>query len=848
MKLPSLLFTLLIPALPAAERPDDHFRLGEAAISDGLWDVATLHFDALLHLKSLPSAEKSRAAIQLTEALVRGGQPGKALDLLGESFVGNHPSVPFWKGQALAGLGLLSEAAAELDIARSSDPSLASEAILTRVSILLALDHSEEALAALRPLISDPDPSVSVSARLHEAAILLDLGRPEDAAKAMPDPSSVPAKLHPEAVFLQAQLQLATNNPAEAIGLFSSLLDDPVGQSLPRHHAAALGFADALAMSGSPEKASESLLVFIQENPASPLLGTFFSRLLDWLPAIPNPNHPTLDRLTGWSLPAQTPKTWLRPADYDALFPSVTQDNRLVHSLLTRAIAVRRIPDPTYQKEAKHLLTRLILEYPEHPLVPEAMLRMARWLVSENQPAPAFAWLDALRDHPSASTHGGEASFLKALAAYESGSFAEAAGLFSGASAELEGPSSRSSLLNAAISRFRESGVMTVALTSPDGKPVSPELQSDLELERALSATPPATARTAIEDFLTRHPKHPRVPEARLAAANAAMAVQPPDLSMARAQLDTIAADPAATSALPASRLALARLRLTELSGDPPATIAAARSFLETYPGDPGENDASLTLGLALFHTENYNDARLVLEKLARDNTDPSRAQAAWLLAARSAALVGTPQSRDEALTLFGNAAEEKGTLSPIITMEKARLLIDMNRPADATAFVRTWYASLPESDPLRIPAGLLFGEAVNAQGAKNPALLAEALAIYDQLLKHPEAKPALTNRIQYLRGTTLEHLPSSADPTRNREGEAFDAYYTVLHNSPNPPAEWDYLERSGLRALDILVKAEKWTSAINIAKKIAEFKGPHAAEAAARARDIQLKTMIWDD
>ncbi len=77
--------------------------------------------------------------------------------------------------------------------------------------------------------------------------------------------------------------------------------------------------------------------------------------------------------------------------------------------------------------------------------------------------------------------------------------------------------------LNAAILRLPgASGTPTPALQAD--RPLDSALAADLELERALSSNTPTAAKTAIEEFLTRHPDHPRVPEARLAAAEAALA------------------------------------------------------------------------------------------------------------------------------------------------------------------------------------------------------------------------------------------------------------------------------------------------------------------------------------
>ena len=188
---------------------------------------------------------------------------------------------------------------------------------------------------------------------------------------------------------------------------------------------------------------------------------------------------------------------------------------------------------------------------------------------------------------------------------------------------------------------------------------------------------------------------------------------------------------------------------------------------------------------------------------------------------------------------------ESKGPLASIGTLEKAGHLIDMYRLSEASTFLSRWIQKLPENDPLQLPAGLLLGGALYAQGSSNPASLVAALAVYDNLLAHVRNQPALLNRLQYLRGTTLEQLPDQNDSAKKREKEAFQAYHSVLEDTESP-AEWDYFERCGFRALALLEKAERWQAAIVVAQKIASFEGPSAEAAASRARQLQLKHMIW--
>jgi hypothetical protein len=140
-----------------------------------------------------------------------------------------------------------------------------------------------------------------------------------------------------------------------------------------------------------------------------------------------------------------------------------------------------------------------------------------------------------------------------------------------------------------------------------------------------------------------------------------------------------------------------------------------------------------------------------------------------------------------------------------------------------------------------------LLGEALFSQGAANPTSLADALAVYDQLLARDDTPPALFYRLQYLRGKTLEQMPDPKAAGKTREREAFQAYHSVLE-AGTAPAEWEYFERCGFRALELLEKAERWQAAISVARKIASFRGPRAEEAAARANEIQLRQMVWED
>lgn len=863
MKLPLFLLLMVAPLSRAAEQGGDEFRLGEGALADGLWDVAALHFERLLSSTSMEPAEKARVAFRLAEAWIRNGEPGKALELLDQSLVAGDPGIHFWKGQALAGLGRLNEAADELAEASAPGRPFAVEAALTRAALMLSLNQPEEALNGLRSLAENPDPAISLEAKLRRTGILLDLQRLEEARRSMPALEDIPANKAQEASYLEARLLLAEEKPTEAAERFFTLMSQRSGQSLAHHHAAVLGYADALTAQDKVADASDALLAFIQANPTSPLLAEAFSRLVAWLPSEPAITHPVLVRLAEWAIPANATTTASQsglieglinpdPLGSSGVWPTAEVVAPLkIEATFALAEGLHRMPSPIQKAQAARLMRWIGLNHPLHPLAAKAWLQSAKWLLGEGKGDRAFAILSYLRASSPTGPEGTEAAFIQAEKVYQEGDFATASRLFDEAAAEMtEHRDADRARLNAALARFRETGIMTTAVNGPDGKPVeNTALEADLELEQALAVNPSEDAQAAIETFIRKHPHHPRVAEARLAAAEAALTARR-DETYAKAQLDTIAENPATLASVPQERYALARLKLTELSGDTAGTIGAAKAFIAAFPGSPAAAEAALTLGRTLYDTGSYNDAQLILQQLAKDDTDPVRTQAALLLAASSAARVGTPQSREEALALFDKAGAVKGPLNALIMMKKAQLMIELNRLDEATDFLRKWYRSLPEGDPLRLPAGFLFGDAAYAQGNRNPTVLAESLAIYDELLKHPETKPADVHRIQYLRGKTLEQLPRTDDPTQKRESEALAAYYSVLKNAENPPAEWHFLESSGFRALEILERAgeKKARPALSIAREIAALKGPRSKEAADRAMDIQLKNQIWED
>ncbi len=709
--LPAILFLTILQALDARETAGTAAASAKRAMGNGLWDVAILRLERAADIPELDPAERSEILILLAEGLVRANEPAKALAILEKTGVREHSDAPFWTGQALAGLGRYSDAVETL-LPIAGDPSepFREDAGLTAASLQLSLGQPEASMETLALLAEPAGTPAAVRSKLHRIEILLDRNEPVKARELFSSLAGIPENLTPFVSFLDAQLMLAEDRYGEAEAAFTAILANPGKQSLSRFNLAAIGRADALAGLGNTTDATSFLLTFIQANPETPLLEPMFDRIVIWLPAeILTTEHPTLQRLAEW-LPKAPPASieyLYTDAGYAAIeWPPAggTIPDLAVFSLYARALGLHRIDTAEARKQAELLLRRIRMVAPMHFLTPRSLMTLARWKMEEGKTAQAFDILDTLRLTAKSPLIKGEAAFLNARIAFERGDNSLAASLFEEAATLLNGENGDAALYNSALARLSADPSATILIQNENPEN-SAKLATDLELEKALLASSPAEAISALDAFLTSNPDHPRAAEARLAITEAALKTFPPDLSLARAQLDTLKASDQTLPTDTTPRLRLAELRLSELSGEREQTVEQAKAIIATYPETSAASEAALVMGKSLFESGNYNEARLVLEKLASSEPGTQRSQAALLLAARSAALGATDQSREEALAIFDKAIEIDGPLRALARLEKARLNIDLNRLPVAIESLREAYTfrragrSLPAPD-----------------------------------------------------------------------------------------------------------------------------------------------------
>ncbi|MDB6080695.1 MAG: hypothetical protein JWO82_4442 [Akkermansiaceae bacterium] len=862
LRRPLLIAPLALALAHGAPKPDllPAYREGLDAMSSHLWDIAGSRFETALQTPDLDAAEKKIILFRLAEAKIRDRDFAAADKVLADPVLKDDPELPFWRAQSLAGTGHLREAAELLDDkTQAPDAPHRTEAIFTRAALEEALGDSKQALETIAPLLKDKNPAIVESSKLKSAVMLLSLNRPADALAMLPPDSSVKGIRATETSLLRARALLATGDGKSAAVIFAGLLASKNPISRLQKRDAAIGLAQVQLAAGERVAAGDGLLGFLRQNEGVPNLGPAFEQLYQCLPPKDiAPNDAILDLLESWMpVPVIPPSMSLLAQDppLDANRPSrdgaetvwpvdaPTDNDFNIQALYYRALGMRREGSEIFKSSSRKLLKRLIVEYPNHPLALRALWELARWnLEDPGRKEEAALVLEGVERLAAQDSGEGSleaaAQITAAHGQFLAGDYQKAAETLKDVADSLNGPARRTASLNAAASMLATDNLpaFDTFTKSSGAEPYS----ADLALERALflAAHRNPEGLKALDQFIIANPSHPRLAEARLACAHAALEASVPDLALAKAQLESIPVN----SAVPAGSLALAKIRVETRSGDWGAAVELAGNFLKANPDDPRREEITFELGNARFQNKEFNAAQLVFQNLVAARPDGPLAQPAQLLAARSAALA-TVQSREQSIGLFDKVIAGKGSLADLARLEKADALITMSRLPEAIATLEPWLKAMKKDDPLRMTAGLMLGEALYASGKADKANFDKALALYSGLLADlPEDSPRRF-QLQYRIGLTLER--------KDEPSKALDAYYSVLDLTKaeqGQVSDWQWIDNCGVCARRLLEDAHKWEAAIKVAKKHAALPSPGAKEAGERASTLKQEHMIMED
>jgi hypothetical protein len=833
-------FLLLTTAIQAAGLAgSDEFRAAEAALADGLPEVAGVKAERLLQRQTWTRAEVRDLATFAAEAWARARSAEQVLKLA-EAHDLHEES--FWRAQALVLRGDLAEAREELV---SSRETRTPKARLLLAQILTALGEHDAAPEELEPLLEQGTAEERQHARLLLAEIDIAGGRLHAARQnldALADPAD------PVAGLLRTRCHLLAGEVKAARESLQGVLDATRGGER-NHHAAAVLMAEVLLLEKLPEQAWEHLIKHLDSAAVSSMWTEAFN-LLDraWL-ARPEPRS-IPEPVLAWILRGNTAQQ--TPATSPALAQAISEFSGHAAFICARWLVAQE-----RDLEATGLLESLLQLHPDHPRT-NAALRLAIEIYTRLKADDrALALAEVWRAQFGGETGSTRVDFLAGDIYFRRGDYLQAQDAFQGAANMATTLSERRrALFNAAVAAVQGGdlvlylGLLAQLEVAGGTQAGTTDSAADLELDKALQAAAGRQdgAEDALRTFLTARPYHPRRVEAQIALAEWMLLASPPRVPEAQAMLDAIQLPAnmeknAATDSL-RQRIDYTRLWLREASGDLKAVITEGPAFAKNWPASPLLVDVLMKTASAHFQLEDFASARTQFEIIAKAHPGSPHADSALYFAALSAMSVMSAEGRERALGIWEDLGKKGGPLAIPARRQQALVL---RRQGDLAAALKVLDQILATSRLDRETRRLTLcekAEVLLLNGKKEPKSLEDATKLLRSFLTEDDSLPLLWRaRAGFTLATVLHDAGSDA--------EALEACYDVLRAAdtapPANPAEYLWFTKAGFFGIELLEAAHQWEPAARLAEQIAELPGDRAQDARQLATKIRLAHFLWD-
>ena len=794
----------------------------ERALDESIPQVAIQKLRIFLAASNLPQADRSRASLKLSEALLLAGEAETALTTI-EPFSGSDAQVEarLLRADILVALRRWREALPLYrELARTEGAPLAAR--LGEAETLYAFGDAAESIRVLEALVRDG--SAPVVARLRLASRYVEAGRLRDARallKRLP-----PLTLADEQWkrYIEARLLLADGHAAPALAAFEEIGRSPQHLSEDLLVGATLGIVEAGVVLHGYEAVDKVLEAFISRYPHSSQLELIFERLDHVYSQQENPHESELHK---WAQ-KQPPRCAALAAFYVARL-QMREGKR---------------------EKAMQSFTRFMETYPAHPFVSEALVRQANLHAAAGAFVEAERALLAAGRRVTSESLRAEIELRTGLMNYEQGDFLNAGTWFD--LAANRSPALRpTALFNAALAALRQGNTGRYLERYRDLSTAWPESpwRGELALEHALQQARRGDEQAAdsIEIFLQHFPTSPRKSEAQLARA---------ELSLARGETSSAARYQRVVNEVPPSPELSDQAQYlgifladTPDAGDDAAAIERALAFIRERPQSPLIPDVRMKLGQLYFRANDFPNAETQLTTTARESPGSPHAEAALFLAGQAARKTINPTAVQRALDLFDEVVRREGPLKLHARQQQAIIQSGLDQDEAAIKLYDIILSAQPAPEPeLRYAALVGKGDNLVKLGRNDPTKLEKALGIYDELAAIPEAPAVWRNQALYKKAKALEQLQRTAD--------ALAAYYDVLDGEQNsaagdgPPGGRDYFwyYKAGFDAARLFEAQAQWPSAIGIYEKVARLEGPRSAEAKARMKQLRLEHFIpWE-
>jgi len=628
------------------------------ALQDHLPVIASEKFNLLLKekikSKSLTKEQHLELIFLLAESQIRANKPQEAIQSLSNKLLAEQPDAIFWRGHALAAAGRYNEAIETLEKAKP-DSKHYQLGQLKSANLAIALGDLNKALEILKLSIKNSK-KVSSQTYLSLANLYLAKKDQQNAAQALikftpENPEQTRAKQ-----ILLAQVSILEKKFDPAISTLQTLLSEENLRSNTQNFAALL-LADTYKANGENEKAINTLIEYIDKQPGS-LISPMFAKLGQWLPNDTPITSPTITKLTDWAnIGTDDPVGNTTPN-------SAVNDDLKAFAHYYYAKFLSNKPDSADKTKAVQVLEELRQRFPSHILSGSSLSLSANTLLTLGRVHDAKETLERIQKlttpiDPQAKL---QASLLLGKLNLDDQNYAQAALAYKTMLESADDNIRTTATMNAASSYLAANdanGFLDLQRNTDD-----PNLQQDLKLEHALWAARnlQLDARTKLHSFITKHPKHPRIDDARLSLALHCLNINPTDHELANLITPTVSqANLLETQKVDFFYL---KYRNSMIQKDFAEAANIADRFIKRFPEHPSVPEFTLHRGQALYHNGQHNPARQLLNGMVKKHPKHPLKDYAEYYAAMSAKREGSPQSEKEAIELLTNITDSKSVLA----------------------------------------------------------------------------------------------------------------------------------------------------------------------------------------
>ena len=801
------------------------------ALNDNLPRIAVEQLRAALEDESLSQSARLATVSLLGEAQVRAKQFIEALETLPEepgSEADNTTKrrIAFWRAEAYLGTGNARRAADLFSELAKGNAGKAlpfqHEAGLSAASLHGLLGDDEETRRILESMSGDENVAEKYrsAATLAFAELILSDGEIAEAEQAI-DKAGALLGASPKVEFLKAKLLLKKEDWQGAAEAFGELRSLPATEMPARfRHSATLYLADCEKILGRPEKATELLVALIEQSPASPILPQAFEKLSQ------------LGFLAGEDIDPRLNDWTTRDGELGAL------------ASYFLGVAQMEVKNP---EAAILTFGAFIQSFPAHPLKARALLRLSELYSDLSDKKNAILTLNSLADSTSDPAVLARIDFLRATADFTAGDFKASQEKFSASANSPAGAGSAASF-NAALAALRagDNAVFELEQNALLSQAGTAGLGAELILERGLHLADGdrSLAIPLLEGFLRRFPKNPRSAEADLALASLYLLDFPSRDVSARTRIESARGrDLDAGLREEADYISF---WIEESSGRTEDAIKAGDAFLKAWPEVPRASAIRFKMGEVFFRDADYPNALTQFQHLLRDYPQSGLAEQATFFAGKSAMMLTTEASLEDAIKIWERVARGNGPLALPARLHQAKVKQRQNKIEEALAL----YDRILESDPdpdLYFFVVAAKGELIYRTANPVAEEIEPAVEIFADALAQNEVPLRWQLELLYRLGKCHEKANEPTSAT-----SAVSAYYRALRlaedrTDPLLPDEYTWFYRCGDAALRLLEKQKNAEAAIAICDRLQKLPGPRAQEAATRAERLRLENFEWE-